>query len=413
MHNNNTLVFFSTGYPYETTLKREFQVLSQNFDRIYYFPTNLGNGKKEPLPDNFILNTLLAETSENWKRISVKQWLLVFSLYFSALILKGNIIPYLRGMKTYLTIAARNVVWASRLEKFITENKLEHALYYDYWFENATLCLALLKRKRIIQEVMSRSHRFDLYDESWPQGKVPFREFKVRNLDAVFTVAQHGQEYFKSKVANSLRHKIKLSYLGVEIPEIIEFPAKRSNEKLIVSASNTREFKRVHHIPEILSQIGLPVRWIHFGTGPMDDVIAEKISKLPPHIRAEQRGFVPNEEVLKFFSENHVDLFLSLSSSEGLPISMMEAIAHGVPVFACNVCGIPDLVNKETGVMFESGDDNREIARRLSETLNIQFKQREIHEFAAEKFSYLKNYNSFIQELKNLCQYMLKNHWFQ
>ena len=293
-------VFFSTQYPYETTLKREFAILSEHFERVFYFPTSIGTGIKEPLPDNFILNTMLADSNSQWKKLSVFQWIQVLSLYLTSMLAKGNLRSDVKGWKTYISIAARNIMWANKLKKFIQDNKLEHALFYDYWFENATLSIAILKKKGIIHKTISRSHRFDLYDESWNEGKVPFRKFKVKHLDAVFPVAKHGQEYFKSKLSHTLRHKIGLFYLGVEMPIDKNPDSKPNAEKLIISASNTREFKRVHLIPEILKKVDIPIKWIHFGTGPCDAEISKNISELPLHIKAELKGFIPNEEVLKF-----------------------------------------------------------------------------------------------------------------
>ncbi len=38
MKNDETIVFFSSVFPYETTLDKEIESMSKHFDKIYYIP---------------------------------------------------------------------------------------------------------------------------------------------------------------------------------------------------------------------------------------------------------------------------------------------------------------------------------------------------------------------------------------
>lgn len=395
---NKNLVFFSTQCPYETTLKNEFKVLSKQFDKVYYFPTAIIGTNTDTLPSNFELNPLLANNRDKWKTISIVDWLMVSVLYLSALLKKGNLIAYLKHPKTYISIGARNMLWSNLLKQFIIENNLSDSNFYDYWFENATLTLAILKKSGVINKFSSRIHGFDLYDERW-DGVVPYREFKMKYIDAVYAVSQYGQTYLKHKISNSYKSKVKHSYLGIEMPSDINPKSNNCQEKIIVSASNTQDFKRVHHIPDVLLKLDFPVRWIHFGSGPCDNVLEENIKKLPLHIKVELKGHVANSEVIKYYANQHVDLFISLSTSEGLPISMMEVISYGIPVFAGNICGIPDLVNDTTGALFEIVDTFETIAEKLKHTLDKDFDAEKIAAFARSKFNYEQNYKEFLKNL--------------
>lgn len=42
-----------------------------------------------------------------------------------------------------------------------------------------------------------------------------------------------------------------------------------------------------------------------------------------------------------------------MSDSEGIPVSIMEAMSFGIPVIARNVGGMSEIVNEENGLLLE------------------------------------------------------------
>ena len=55
-------------------------------------------------------------------------------------------------------------------------------------------------------------------------------------------------------------------------------------------------------------------------------------------------GQVSNREVISYYMNNHVNLFINVSESEGIPVSIMEAISFGIPVIATDVGGTSEIV---------------------------------------------------------------------
>ena len=409
---NRICIFFSTVYPYETTLDKEFEVLSGEFDRIYYFPSNINNSGSMPdLPANVELRTELALFKERILFTTFKHFFSIIHIYLQVLLERQlNSKEYLKNWRKYIKKLLLSFRKKDILVSLLNDNQeWSRAIFSDYWFENTTMALALLKESGKIKYAISRAHGFDLYDDRWGEnGIVPFRNFKMKYLDSVYCISKYGQEYMRSKIPSHLKKKVRMSYLGTKEWRD-QMLINDSDEKLIVSCSNTQGFKRVHLIPDMLQHFTIPVKWVHFGTGPMDDFIRSKIKSLPANVRAELKGRVDNQEIMRYYGENHVDFFLSLSMNEGLPISMMEAISFGIPVAGMNIKGIPEIVNEETGILLDPSASLFVIAKELeSKIIMCQYRREMIREFWNRNFNYKKNYKQFIKMVRSDCSN--KNH---
>ena len=62
------------------------------------------------------------------------------------------------------------------------------------------------------------------------------------------------------------------------------------------------------------------------------------------NVTARFTGALAHESVLRFYREHPVDLFVLVSKSEGLPVSVMEALSFGVPAVVTDVGGCAELV---------------------------------------------------------------------
>lgn len=67
---------------------------------------------------------------------------------------------------------------------------------------------------------------------------------------------------------------------------------------------------------------------------------------------------------------NDFDLFVNMSLSEGIPVSIMEAISFGIPIIATNVGGNAEIVNDETGVLIPVNIDQAAFNETVSDIMN-------------------------------------------
>lgn len=110
--------------------------------------------------------------------------------------------------------------------------------------------------------------------------------------------------------------------------------------------------KRAYLFPQILDGLrksGIPFRWMIVGQG---DKRAELERAMPSTLdqQVSFTGAVPNALVAAILDQH--DIFLLASDAEGLPISLLEAMAHGVvPVVSDLESGIRDVVDTTNGML--------------------------------------------------------------
>jgi len=65
-------------------------------------------------------------------------------------------------------------------------------------------------------------------------------------------------------------------------------------------------------------------------------------------------GWVSGDQKERLFGSASV--FILPSFVEGMPVSILEAMAHQLPIIATNVGGIPDIISPDCGILMEPGD---------------------------------------------------------
>jgi glycosyltransferase involved in cell wall biosynthesis len=296
-------------------------------------------------------------------------------------------------------------------EKKYLKNNNEEILLYSYWMNFAAVAIADLNKKNDSIKAFSRAHRGDMYVEDSKYNYLPYRKKILNNIDKIFTISSHGQDYLKNKYPE-YSNKIDISRLGVKEQESL---SKKSEDNTfrIVSCSYLNPVKRVDLIIDSIAstseKINKKISWIHFGDGPLRNELENKAKEKFKGKNADYdfKGNVMNKEILSYYKNNSLDLFLNLSSSEGLPVSIMEAISFGIPVIATDVGGTKDIVNSKNGALLNADPSVEEVAEKIKSIIEMNkedFEKLKENAFKIfnEKVNARINYNEFIEKINRL-----------
>jgi glycosyltransferase involved in cell wall biosynthesis len=110
-------------------------------------------------------------------------------------------------------------------------------------------------------------------------------------------------------------------------------------------------------------------RWTHIGDGPELRRVSGAVRDAPANLEVRLSGRQTNDVVRRHYRETPVDAFVLASTHEGLPVSIQEALAAGVPVVATSVGGVPEAVGDDNGVLLPAAATVEEIVRALERVL--------------------------------------------
>ncbi len=283
----------------------------------------------------------------------------------------------------------------------------ERHLFYCYWIHNSAIMLGLMKRRGVIRSFICRGHAIDLYEWDWALVHyikvLPFFNFIIHRSTRISSISKHGMDYLVKRFPQ-MAEKFMFSRLGVD--DLGMNPYDPGKIFTIVSCGSIQDRKRIYAIAEVIAQMKIPVRWVHFGDGPDSDRVEAIVRDFPATARAELRGFTPNEEIKKFYASETVHIFLNLSEAEGIPVALMEAISFGIPVLATAVYGNPEIANEATGFLVPLNTKPAEIAEMLETFASDPARQAKVRasarDYYSRCFSAPANYKAFAATLRTL-----------
>ena len=294
------------------------------------------------------------------------------------------------------------------IDRFLKEEDKDGVLLYAYRSEYQPYVAMLLRKKwKKPLHIVSRAHGYDVYEERHHGNYIPLRETILSNIDSLFPCSLYGVEYIKEKYGD-VKAAVQCEYLGTIDHGEHMIPSGVKPFK-IVSCSNVVEVKRLDKIVHALAGIhDIEIEWTHYGDGPLLDEVKKLAQRdLPDNIAASFPGNVTNQQLMNEYVAKDYHVFLNVSSSEGLPVSIMEAMSFGIPCIATDVGGTKEEVNNENGRILDadvSADVIADAIRQFYEMDSSAYRKlrKNAREGWMKRFNCDMNYPLFVEKIKNI-----------
>lgn len=402
----------TSSFPYppgEQFIETEIEFWSNNkFEEVYLLPST-SKGLARPVPENVFVDTGLAKKTSKVKYVLHALFSGVFYreikfLYANKKISVESV--FLAWKSTAFFLRSRSLLFEWLGEKGPID------LIYTYWNTEYAYAACVAKEQGIVHTVISRAHGVDLYEERRRSGYMPLKRQFLSRLDQLYVLSLEAEVY--TNITYGLeRSRISVSPLGVFIPKVF-CKASSSQDFKIISVSSRVPVKRVDKIIQSVARFAslnpdLNIIWTHAGDGRLKGglmQLARDEFKELGNVTFNFLGHISNKGVRSLYCDQEVDCFVNTSESEGVPVSIMEAMIAGVPVIAPDVGGISELVSNDCGVLMSTNPDLDELCRAFSK-LVVLAKSNDFRMRAREKAAMLhdanKNYPAFIQSLEKLA----------
>lgn len=227
-------------------------------------------------------------------------------------------------------------------------------------------------------------HGYDVYDLPFRNDSLGERiRYALSKADAVTTVSEPNRRILVEKLG-LIGQKVHLIPNGVSR---MFYPMDRKDarsklnipdgEKVVLSVGSLKEVKGHEYLIRALANLSRSLNFQAFIVG--QGHLKGKLTRLVKETGLEERvhlvGPRPHKEIPLWM--NAADILALPSLMEGLPTVVLEALACGTPVVGTRVGGVPDVVNEESGILVEPGDEEA-LSQAVKEALDREWDRKEI-----------------------------------
>jgi glycosyltransferase involved in cell wall biosynthesis len=235
--------------------------------------------------------------------------------------------------------------------------------------------------KRSIPQV-ELIHSFNTF--SWI--RLPFLPFITRTIMISTTrIDDHVQQYRRLGVPDKYDRRIQYIINGIHLPE--QPRARNNNTNRILYVGRATPEKRVHLVAQIAEQVHATNKEITFA------FMGDAQNVIPAALRAHCE-FIPytNDEKLIASEYNRADVLIIVSSTEGFPMVIMEAMAHGCVIMATPVGDIPVHIKQGVnGFLFSTAENETAIVQEgMDYLMKLKANPALLHQLSENNINYAR-----------------------
>lgn len=246
-------------------------------------------------------------------------------------------------------------------------------------FATGPASLALIANELLGIPFSFTAHAMDIYRDPL------LLEQKLRKAKFVITISEYNKRKMLSYYPGINPDKIKVIHCGVDTNRFKPSSKERGYPPEILSVGRLVEKKGFPHLIKACHRLkmeGISFRCRILGDGPQRSYLEGLIAELGLQDCVSLEGAVQQEELLDRYQR--ADLFVlpcvidSQGDRDGIPVTLIEAMAMGLPTVSTPVSGIPELIQDlYSGLLVEPGKveqlaeaikaliQNRDLGKRL------------------------------------------------
>lgn len=218
----------------------------------------------------------------------------------------------------------------------------------------------------------------------------------IRKSSGIILVSQRLKDVFMDNYPEVDKDSIRIISMGCNTKSFSpvhreEQFFKQGEKQVVLFVGRLAEKKGVKYLIDAVKRID-NVELVIVGDGPLNHELKEQVTQLGISEKVQFLGAKPHEELKKIYAS--ADIFCAPSvvaedgDEEGLPCAVLEAMASGLPIVACDSGGIREVIHDEiNGFVVEQKNSEAlscALKRLLADkTLRTAFIQRG-HETAKE-----------------------------
>lgn len=401
----NKILFVTNGYPGDVYTEKAFvepglKPLLKYFDEIILLPMdragttrgydrNLSKGVKVDW-------TLMRDKWVHSKPLKALRYGFHPFVLRSLLDMRGEAHSLKQWTKGFFQ--AINTVRISQVIKKVAQvhgMTSDNTLLMSMWFLDYTNGLARFALRHGFR-LVTHAHTDDLFYDS----RTLFRSMRLRarmlySIEKVMSISKAGVEYLE-KTFPEHSERFVFEPLG----SVRNFsPVKKNNLKAdasdkieIFTVARFHPVKRHSLILRVLQSVAvlLPdkeIAWTLVGDGALFDDLQEMARQNEvPNLSVRFLGMLENQDIQKIYATTPPDWFLLMSSSEGLPVAIGEAMSYGIPIICTDVGETRELTGEESGLLLNANDSIEEYAVAIASVLKDPVRKEQMGRAALKRW---------------------------
>jgi glycosyltransferase involved in cell wall biosynthesis len=329
---------------------------------------------RQPLASGAVLRAALAEAGRHTGRAAAALGALGASR--SPLVRLKNLAVFPKGL------------WLARLAR------QWHATHIHAHWAAATASVALVASAVSGIPWSFTAHRFDIVANN-------LLALKVQKATFARFISQSGMEMARALGIDGLDAKGCVLHMGVDLPTDCPGGAAGTDPMVLLCPANLLPVKGHKYLIDavaLLKERGRRVSLWIAGQGELRERLERQVAEAGLGGEVRFLGQLSHAELLGLYEEGRVgvtvlpSIDLGNGEHEGIPVALIEAMGHGVPVVSTTTGGIPELLEDGAGLLVPPQDEcalAEAIERllddpRLRADLGCAGRQRVVEEFATE-----------------------------